>query len=105
MFPIDGSQLAVSGYVRSSMTALSVGAHFQDAAGQEIGTADMSFGNPGGWRFYNIQSLLGGQALAVPAGTASGLVCVAGTAPAGTSPANPAYLDLDALAVQSFWPR
>jgi hypothetical protein len=101
-FALDGARVAVSAYLRSTSTQLSVAMHYRDAQGHwsyEPGGAPVTVAaaNPGGWAWHNVQSLTGGTLHNVPSGSTEAVVCFLMQA-AGA----PAYLDVDALSVNSY---
>jgi hypothetical protein len=101
-FELAGSRVAVSAYLRSTSTQLSVGMHYRDAQGrwsyEPGGTAvTVQVPNPGGWGWRNVQSLTGGTLHQVPAGSTQAVACFLMQA-AGA----PAYLDVDAVSVNSY---
>ncbi len=101
MFEVDGTKLAVSGYVRSNVAELSLNAHmFDDEMRDERGR--LRFSIPRSWSYWHVQDQLGGQVFDMPAGTTRARICVTVTAPAGTTSEDPIYLDLDAFSAGSF---
>ena len=101
MFEVEGTRLAVSGYVRSNVRALALNAHlYDDAMSEEI--AVLRFSLPPSWSFMHVQDRLGGQVFDMAPATTRAQVCVTVTAPVGTTSEAPVYLDLDAFSAGSF---
>jgi hypothetical protein len=100
-FPIAGTRVATSAYVRSTSTSLALQLHYRDANGwtYETGRApiDLRITGSATWGWRNIQSLLGGRVQEVPSGTTSAIACFVMDASAG-----PAYLDIDTVSINSY---
>lgn len=100
-FPIEGTRVATSAYIRSTSTSLSLQLHYRDSGGwtYETGRApiNMPITGTGAWDWRNIQSLLGGRVHDVPAGTTAGIACFVMDARAA-----PAYLDIDAVSINAY---
>jgi hypothetical protein len=101
-FSVSGARLAVTGYVRSSATRVVMDVHYRDALGWSHDTGRSSLvvelTVPGGWLPHHVQSLAGGFAFDLPAGTNQAILCF-NTVTAG---AGPSYIDIDAIGAGTY---
>jgi hypothetical protein len=100
-FRATGTHVAISAYLRTSSQRPSIGVHYRDAAGWSYATnrspATMPLPAQSAWAWQNVQSMVGGKVVQVPASTQEAIVCFVMDAAAA-----PTYFDLDALSVNSY---
>jgi hypothetical protein len=100
-FPLQGTRVAVSAYLRSTSRSLSATLHYLDARGwsYQSGRSSPTIAVPGtgAWGWNNVQSLTGGTLITVPAGSQKGILCFLMNGSGATN-----YLDVDALSVNSY---
>ena len=102
IFDISGTRAAIAGYVRSSAAEVWLDLNYRDALGwsQDTGRAPLrhTLAIPAGWQFHNVQSLVGGAGLDLPAGTVQGILCFAIV----TADAGPTYVDVDGISINAY---
>ncbi len=98
----DGAHVATGGFFRTALTRLTIATRFFDRNWTVLGQDDVTLTQPSGGQWRQIQEQSLSKRVAVWDGPYAAQVCFVITAPAGTSPSNPSYLDLDSITVYDY---